>query len=340
MANIDGTGGNNFLFGDIDIFGSDDDVINGLGGDDVISPGDGVDTTDGGTGVDTLDYSVFNLFAGFPSEGVDVDLRNGVENNDGYGNTGTLSNIENIVGTRFNDVIIGNAQDNVIRGGAGDDEYNDTPTADPAPSGNDTFYGEGGNDFAFTAGGNDTLYGGPGNDILRGGGNNDVLYGGLGDDDLNGDSGNFPDFASDELYGGHGDDRLDGGFGDNANDTLEGGWGNDIFEFEIFQRVGRGSSFGNDEITDFQDDGGAFGFLNTLTGEDELFFNLIVVGADDQIVAQRDGDTLNILVDDDGDTSDLSDATLSGTIQFASSFIVDNLDENDLSADSDDVVFV
>ena len=113
---------------------------------------------------------------------------------DGTG-TDTLSNIENVIGSAFNDHITGDDNANILSGGAGDDEL----------------IGGLGNDTLIGGEGNDTLYGGEGNDVLRGGAGNDTLYGGAGND---------------LLIGGDGDDTLVGGAGD---DLVIGGAGNDTF---------------------------------------------------------------------------------------------------------------
>lgn len=100
----------------------------------------------------------------------------------------------------------GNALDNTITGGGG----------------NDGLYGMTGNDTLNGGAGNDRLYGGSGSDTLYGGVGGDKLYGGTGDDNLYGGAG------ADRLYGGQGNDVLDGGTGKNV---LFGGAGADRFVF-------------------------------------------------------------------------------------------------------------
>ena len=127
--------------------------------------------------------------------------------------TDTLINLENIIGSNFNDVLEGNNQGNVIEGLAGNDII------------------DGGN-------GNDTLQGGEGNDIIDGGNGIDTLSGGEGNDTLNGGNGR------DTLEGGDGNDTLIGGAG---RDILIGGEGNDVliggggFDTAIF--FGRASDY-------------------------------------------------------------------------------------------------
>ncbi len=332
MANITGTN-----FSDLFLFGTyEADTINGLDGNDIIRPGDGVDDTDGGDGSDTLDYSNF-LFSG-PTEGVIVSLFFGTEINDGFGNRGTVSNVENIIGSDFNDSLGAGAEDAVLEGRGGNDRLEGF-------TGNDLLKGGAGNDWLSGSGGNDILYGGPGEDILGGGSNDDRVFGGSGNDSVDGgfgndllDGGSGDDFLNgslddDTLLGRSGNDVLSGGVG---TDTKTGGSGDDIFQFAR----SRGDNLGQDEITDFQDDGGFLGFLNTLTGEDELRLVVFNLQADDQTIAIRNGDTLDVRIDTDGDLNSEGDRLDFVSIQFASEFIVDNIDEDDLTADSSDIVFL
>jgi Ca2+-binding RTX toxin-like protein len=82
------------------------------------------------------------------------------------------------------------------------------------PEGSDTS----GDDSFFGFGGNDTASGGAGNDSFDMGSGNDVVFAGDGDDNLSGGADN------DTLYGGAGVDYMDGGGGD---DILDGGTGAD-----------------------------------------------------------------------------------------------------------------
>jgi Ca2+-binding RTX toxin-like protein len=68
----------------------------------------------GGSGVDTVDYSAS------PS-GVTADLQSGIAAN-GYGGTDTLSSIENLNGSAFDDVLRGTDGNNVFVGGGGNDQ--------------------------------------------------------------------------------------------------------------------------------------------------------------------------------------------------------------------------
>ncbi len=106
------------------------------------------------------------------------------------GGTDTLSNIENVTGTDFDDAITGSSGDNLLKG-------------------------NGGNDTLTGAGGNDRLEGGLGSDTLVGGADNDEISGGAGIDSADFDD----DFAlvtlsmdSGKLVvtGAEGVDTLDG----------------------------------------------------------------------------------------------------------------------------------
>lgn len=117
-------------------------------------------------------------------------------------------------GTPGDDVIVGTAAGDVIRGGGGNDRI-------VGRGGDDLLCGEDGADVLLGGAGDDTLVGGPGNDRLDGGSGADVLDGGDGDDVVKGGAG------KDDLDGGNGADELHGG----ANaDVLRGGAGIDSLD--------------------------------------------------------------------------------------------------------------
>jgi Ca2+-binding RTX toxin-like protein len=107
------------------------DTFIGFSGDDFFVGGPGGDVFTGGTGIDTVSYD--NALVG-----VRADLGTPATNtNDAAGDT--YSSIENLIGSDFNDTLVGNSQVNVLTGGLG-------------------------NDFFFGGAGNDTLNGGGGTD--------------------------------------------------------------------------------------------------------------------------------------------------------------------------------
>ncbi|MEH2503731.1 Ca2+-binding RTX toxin-like protein [Bradyrhizobium sp. AZCC 1578] len=212
---------------------------------------EGNDNIDGGGGL--LDRVVYR---GEPA-GVTVNLLTHSAT-DGYGNTDTLTNIEGVVGTEFNDVITGDGNDNRLIGQNGDDQLF-------GGGGNDFLVGDDGVDLyanAFGTGGqaydsgNDTLDGGTGADQMWGGKGNDTYvvdnigdvvtenanqgtdtvqtilasYG-LGSNVENltfTDSGAHTGSGNELnnlITGGSGNDTI---FAGGGNDTLNGGDGNDV----------------------------------------------------------------------------------------------------------------
>ncbi len=107
----------NFLGGD-----SGNDTINGGGGDDSIRGGAGNDVINGGTGNDRADYR--NEGAG--SGGITVTMTGGGAGTviDAFGNTDTLTSIEVVAATDFNDTLNGSATDDDFRPGRGNDTVN------------------------------------------------------------------------------------------------------------------------------------------------------------------------------------------------------------------------
>ncbi|TGD62897.1 hypothetical protein EYC08_15045 [Tabrizicola sp. WMC-M-20] len=121
-----GGAGNDSLFG-----GTGADSLDGGLGDDLLDGGAGDDTLIGGGGTDTVTYAS-------ETAAVSVNLNTGVATGTSAG-TDSLSSIENVVGTGFNDTITGSNDANLIYGGAGDDLID-------AGAGNDTVFGGAGND--------------------------------------------------------------------------------------------------------------------------------------------------------------------------------------------------
>ena len=139
---IDGGVGRDVLFG-----GAGADAVNGGADDDTIVGGSGADRLDGGDGVDTVIYLT-------SSAAVKVDLAAGTGvGGDAAGDQ--LSLIENVTGSIFSDLLVGNDQDNHLVG-------------------------------AF---GSDALAGGAGNDVLDGGHGADVISDGSGADFIDSSSG-------------------------------------------------------------------------------------------------------------------------------------------------------
>ncbi|WP_296818224.1 calcium-binding protein, partial [Brevundimonas sp.] len=227
--------------------GEGDDVLEGGGGSDFIQGGSGADTLDGGEGIDTASY--WNS-----SAGVTVNLQTG-SGLGGDADGDVLFGIENLDGSSFNDLLVGNAHANTLRGGLGDDTLRGGLGDDVLDGGAGldvavfsglrgayTITYSGGSIFVtdpdgsgelrnvealqFSNGTFDVVNGVVSADARRdlaGGQSNDNLNGGGSNDTLRGYGGN------DTLRGMGGDDLLDGGSG---SDTMRGGSGNDVYEVD------------------------------------------------------------------------------------------------------------
>ncbi|ROO04652.1 type I secretion target [Pseudomonas fluorescens] len=124
--------------------GSGNNELHGGAGNDLLYSGPGNDLLDGGTGSDTASYA-------HATAGVTVNLGLlGAQNTIGAG-TDTLTGIENLVGSNFNDTLTGDNNNNVINGGLGNDILN----------------GGGGDDLLIGGMGNNTLTGGAGADTFQ-----------------------------------------------------------------------------------------------------------------------------------------------------------------------------
>ncbi|MEO1311395.1 MAG: calcium-binding protein [Pseudomonadota bacterium] len=220
------------ITGDVELdfsFGSDDDVFDGFGGqvlgtifgyggDDIIRSGYGDDRIDGGSGADLINGGMGEdtLLYSASDAGVTLDLRGGV----GYGSGGDATgdivlNIENVVGSDFDDVIRGDNGANALEGGAGADDLRGFAGADQILGGE-------GDDTLFGFADNDILTGGLGADVLAGGDGADVFVYDDGDTGRGGDSDRITDFGADDLLDLSGIDAIAGG-GDNAFVLLDQG---------------------------------------------------------------------------------------------------------------------
>jgi Ca2+-binding RTX toxin-like protein len=128
------------------------DFLQGYSGNDVLNGGAGADTIDGGNGIDIVSYADSDA-------AVRVDLDLGTVSG-GTAEGDTLLNVENVNVSKFNDTVIGNDLNNIIRGGEGNDILH-------GHEGNDTIYGDVGDDVIHSGNDADKLYGGVGNDIFQ-----------------------------------------------------------------------------------------------------------------------------------------------------------------------------
>ncbi len=180
-------------------------VVKGGAGNDVFQGFAQHDVFEGGGGINLVDYSS-------ATSGIIVDLADPRQNT-GIAAGDSYHNIQGIIGTAFNDTLIGDSGDNILRGGggvdtmsggAGDDKYfvdNSNDVVDEAVgSGSDTvitttnytlaagseierLFGHSDTGLILTGNGFDqTIKGGAGNDTIDGGGGSDKLFGGDGAD--------------------------------------------------------------------------------------------------------------------------------------------------------------
>ncbi|WP_323924284.1 DUF5801 repeats-in-toxin domain-containing protein [Aeromonas veronii] len=140
---LNGNAGNDILLG-----GAGNDALNGGEGNDILVGGAGNDTLNGGAGNDTASYID-------STAGVTVKV-NGNNQATGGAGTDSLSNMENLVGSMFNDSLTGDGNANVLSGLVG-------------------------SDILSGGGGDDLLLGGADGDTLTGGGGKDTFKWGAGD---------------------------------------------------------------------------------------------------------------------------------------------------------------
>jgi Ca2+-binding RTX toxin-like protein len=202
--NLDGGGGNDQVSGgpgpgtlqggsgnDTVMGGRLHQDIRGGSGRDLLDGGDGPDDIQGGSGTDTLVYTGDRRTTVVVSIGFG-DFNDGGGEDQGPGGRETVhGDVEVVIGTELDDILIGDGSSETLDGAAG----NDTVIGN---DGNDTLFGLEGNDV-LVAGrggdlltgwlGDDRLFGGPGNDRVRGGPGNDFLVGNPGHDAIKGKGG-------------------------------------------------------------------------------------------------------------------------------------------------------
>lgn len=225
-------------------------VLNGLGGNDILIGGAVGDVLNGGAGLDTASYqtAAAGLTARLDAPGANTGHAAG----DGY------ISVENLTGSHFNDILVGNGLANVLH----------------------------------SLGGTDTLLGGNGNDILIGGAGADALNGGAGLDfasyqtaaagltaRLDAPAANTGDAAGDNYIG------VENLTGSNFNDIL---FGNGLAN--VLQGLGGNDTLLGGNGNDILIGGTGADFLAGGTGNDQLFGN---AGADTFVF--RNGDNIDFI---------------------------------------------
>lgn len=156
---LHGGAGNDYLHG-----GAGNDTVYGGTGDDYILAGEaGRNTFAGGDGIDSIDTGNDWLSYFSSNWGMTIDLLSGcAHDGDSLGDYNniqdTISGIEYIIGSQYNDTILGGYDTEIIMGGAGNDEIHGCGAKIiDGGAGNDSIYGDG---ATHVAGGDgaDTFY--------------------------------------------------------------------------------------------------------------------------------------------------------------------------------------
>ncbi len=313
-----------------DLYGDgDSDRLYGGAGNDVLNGGAGNDTLVAGLGHDALHGD-----DGFDSLGFEADVTAGVTVNtdlntySGTGFDGIFTNIEQIIGTKFadtmiggdgNDIFIGGDGNDTITGGAGNDLIEGGLGTDDLDGGDgiDTlrFAAVNNAGITWTAGSlltpggdtyrnferyqgtrwGDSLTGSSGAESFLGGDGNDTISGLDGDDILDGEADN------DTISGGNGNDMIYGGTGadtltgDAGNDEMFGGSQND----NLSGGAGADKLYGGDDADILQGSEGA-DIMDGGNGADYVEYINSTAGV--TIVLNSTGSTTGIGGDAEGDT--------------------------------------
>jgi VCBS repeat-containing protein len=267
--------------------GAGNDRIEGGAGDDVMIGGAGNDDLDGGEDIDRVVYAGSDVGLtimlgpagpgeGFARKGDAVDAP-----------VDRLRNVEDIVGSNFDDHMVGDAWNNLLVGGGGNDVLDGAAGHDrlDGGAGDDLLYGGAGDDRIDGGAGNDRFEGGSGHDSQRGGDGDDLFISDAFDNTIDGGEGiDTIDYSGllfdlqinyesgwagaapitfvpidafvrvENVIGGRGNDRIIGDDGDNritgylGNDFLAGLGGRDVFHFDLSD----GANVGNDIIMEFE----------------------------------------------------------------------------------------
>ncbi|QBF32636.1 calcium-binding protein [Thalassococcus sp. S3] len=257
-------------------------LLDGGAGNDVFQIGVGRFDIRGGDGVDSISFAATDLDRSNIDLPIVADLEDGTASFSGI-QTVTFDSIENLSGSRFDDVLIGDDGENVLDG----------------RDGNDVLEGKSGNDTLSGGSGDDSLSGGNQDDFLFGGAGDDTLSGGNGDDVLNGDRG------QDDLFGNDGDDllivTLESAVQNDEADKLNGGRGTDTASFEAVEgSLGGVNASLETGVLRFLDTSVQIGELSGIENLDGTRFDDRLDGDDgDNVITGQDGN--DSLFGGDGD---------------------------------------
>lgn len=287
FENVQGSAFNDLITGS-----SGDDYLVGGVGHDSLRGSAGADTLEGGIGRDDIHGGSGLDWAAFETAGARVIVSLTTETGTaGNANGDTYTAIENLLGSKHDDILTGSSDDNVIHGGRGHDSLRGSAGSDTLEGGigQDDIHGGSGEDWAsFTTAGSGVIVSltiGVGS---RGNANGDVytsiehLLGSRHDDILTGTS------DANKIVGGLGDDSLRGSGGDDlltggaGADDIHGGSGQDTVSFED-ATGGVGANLGSGN-----------GFSGEAAGDTYRFVEHILGGAfDDQLTGASDDNALS-----------------------------------------------
>ncbi|MET3927840.1 calcium-binding protein [Devosia sp. 2618] len=261
VANLK-TGQGTDTFGNIETYEKIDELegskladrLTGSDGDNWFAGNDGADTIDGGKGRDGVYYhreagvgGTGGVIVNLSSSAITADVGKGSMTVkagtaiDSFGKIDTLKSIEDVRGTRSDDVLRGSDADNRLRGDDGNDDISGGGGNDnlDGGNGNDTLRGDDGDDYFNSGIGTDKLYGGNGDDYFDLGKGNDFIDGGAGWDKISyaeedGGKGIRVDTATGKIIDTFGNTdtiiNIEGIKGSRYADVFNGSAGNDYFE--------------------------------------------------------------------------------------------------------------
>jgi len=262
FENLIGSAYNDTLTGDAGA-----NILTGGDGNDLLIAGaGGADSLIGGSGTDTASFSD-------ATAGVAITINGSGTNADGA--TVTLTGIENLIGSAYNDTLTGDSLNNLIIGGTGDDIIN-------GMGGNDTVSYADTTSFVTVNLANTgvNVSGGAGNDSLS---NVENIIGSAYHDTITGDG------ADNVIEGGLGNDILNGGAGSDTASYTSAGSGVTV-SLAVSSPQNTGGA-GTDTLSNFENLLGS-AYNDTLIGDGNG--NILSGGAgDDLLIGGAGADTLN-----------------------------------------------
>ena len=299
IEGVTGGDGSDTLTGD-----ANKNTLDGGWSDDWLAGGLGDDILIGDKGFDWASYSeaasavTANLAIGAASGGAGNDI---------------LQDIENVQGSKYNDILTGNDFANSLEGGGGNDTLDGGTNADnlAGGSGNDSYMVDDVGDIVTEKlnAGNDKVSSSVGYTLPANVENLTLI----GASSINGTGNGLNNIitgnaAANLLRGGAGNDMLDGKAG---NDVLFGGAGNDIFKFTTIGNVDKINDYNvvNDTI---QLENGVFAALTT-TGTlaaDQFNIGTQALDANDYVVYNNTTGALLYDADGSGATAAIQIATI------------------------------